>query len=42
LELQGSGGLTFNNNTNLDLAPLTHLAFIQTDKKIYKAGDMSK
>ena len=42
LQLDGSGGLSFSNSTAINLAPLTHLTFIQTDKKIYKAGQLGE
>ncbi|KAK7114959.1 CD109 antigen-like isoform X3 [Littorina saxatilis] len=40
LQLDGTGGLTFSNSTPIQLAPLTHLTFIQTDKKMYKASQL--
>ncbi|XP_070198324.1 CD109 antigen-like [Littorina saxatilis] len=40
LQLDGAGGIIFSNSTTIHLAPITHLTFIQTDKKIYKAGQL--
>ena len=42
LKLDGAGGLVFTNTTSITLDPLTHLTFIQTDKSIYKASQLSQ
>ncbi|GFO10659.1 Cd109 antigen-like [Plakobranchus ocellatus] len=39
LEVEGSGGLTFTNSTDLSYIRKELSLFIQTDKGIYKAGD---
>ncbi|XP_025115389.1 CD109 antigen-like isoform X1 [Pomacea canaliculata] len=40
LQLNGSGGLTFSNSTPLQLQTISYLTFIQTDKPMYKPGDL--
>lgn len=42
LQLYGSGGLTFSNSTPLQLQTTSYLTFIQTDKPMYKPGDLGR
>ncbi|XP_076448767.1 CD109 antigen-like [Babylonia areolata] len=40
LQLDGSGALSFSNSTSLQMAPLSRLAFIQTDRTAYTTGQL--
>ncbi|BFZ14930.1 hypothetical protein BsWGS_17968 [Bradybaena similaris] len=40
LKIDGSGGLTFTNSTNLAFSSKQTSVFVQTDKAIYKPGDV--
>ncbi|XP_076470228.1 CD109 antigen-like isoform X3 [Babylonia areolata] len=40
LNLEGSGGLVFTNSTSITMDILTYATFVQTDKSIYKPGDL--
>ncbi|KAK7504615.1 hypothetical protein BaRGS_00004101, partial [Batillaria attramentaria] len=42
LHIDGTGGLTIRNSTDIKFNPLNRLTFIQTDKTIYKAGQTIK
>jgi len=38
LAVSGSGGLTFSNNTSIEIKAKSLSLFVQTDKAIYKPG----
>ena len=42
LEIEGSGGLTFNETKDVRLEPKVTSVYIQTDKAVYKPGQTGK